>query len=386
MLGQQAHESRPELLALTGLRIFAALLVVMVHFGQSCLPQPLGRIAHAGALGVGLFFVLSGFILTYSYSEYDGHFRGTMRAFYVGRFARIYPVYLVGLAVAILPTTWAPAIAPRLPMPWVAASTLTLTQAWVPTWHFVWNSPGWSLSSEAFFYLIFPFILPGVLQIGRRWLIVAVIASYAAAEIGPLFYHLVHPDPAFVDPLPFWSDVTLFNPLACLPAFLIGMLVGCCYLRVRAAPRWVGGYLFGASAALVLSLWCVAPWLDQTDSSLVVRCGLLLPLFGLLIYCAAWGRGRVARVLAAPALVRLGEASYSVYILHWPIHAWVERAVGISDRAAQTSLAFFLGYLAITIIVSLLIYSSVEVPARRWIRRWGSGAAAKPLAYYAANG
>ena len=73
-------------------------------------------------------------------------------------------------------------------------------------------------------------------------------------------------------------------------------------------------------------------------------------------------------MLSTSAMMRLGEASYAVYLLHWPLHAWIERIIGVSDAEARASLPFFAAYLALTILSALIVYAAVEVPARRWIR------------------
>lgn len=91
--------------SLTGIRFFAALAVLMFHsgatyFDRAGIPYPVAQLLHNGYLGVSLFFVLSGFILTYAHQDdrIDGRFLGV---FYVARFARIYPVYLFALVLAL---------------------------------------------------------------------------------------------------------------------------------------------------------------------------------------------------------------------------------------------------------------------------------------------
>ena len=88
---------------LTGLRFFAAFAVVIYHFTGPALtgwPTPLVNIAGSGFVAVSLFFLLSGFILSYNYLDPNGAMRGTKRSFYSSRFARIYPAYLLAFLVA----------------------------------------------------------------------------------------------------------------------------------------------------------------------------------------------------------------------------------------------------------------------------------------------
>lgn len=137
---------RQQLPALTGLRFFAALLVLCVHFGRwLAMPTPLHTLIGRGGVSVGLFFVLSGFILTHTYCTASGSFRGTPGAFYVARFARIYPVYLCGIGLALMTVNpWAvPVHTPHL---LILVLTMSLIQSWFPPLQAIINGPGWSLS------------------------------------------------------------------------------------------------------------------------------------------------------------------------------------------------------------------------------------------------
>src|SRR5690242_18897656 len=95
--------AKSRLPALTGVRFLAAAQMVVLHYGlQNMVGSPdwLRAMVGAGGVGVQLFFVLSGFILTYTYQAQDG-LRGTWRRFWWARFARIYPLYLLSLVVLV---------------------------------------------------------------------------------------------------------------------------------------------------------------------------------------------------------------------------------------------------------------------------------------------
>src|SRR5579863_1305776 len=96
-------ERRP-IRALTGLRFFAALHVVFYHYAVGLLPYPLSSVAKNGYVAVGLFFVLSGFVLAYNYADRPMD----IRTFWTARFARIYPAYLLAFVLI------APAVCVRL--------------------------------------------------------------------------------------------------------------------------------------------------------------------------------------------------------------------------------------------------------------------------------
>src|SRR5690242_17436535 len=166
MTGPARTLPRPVLKPLTGLRFLAAMAVVAYHALDALVPHApgyLSRLASHGYLGVSLFFVLSGFILTYTYIEPDsGALRGSAREFWWARIARVYPMYTAALVVA-LPVflLYRIALAPpeaRAQATIAAGLTPMLLQGWWPPAACQWNCPGWSLSVEMFFYAIFPFL------------------------------------------------------------------------------------------------------------------------------------------------------------------------------------------------------------------------------------
>jgi peptidoglycan/LPS O-acetylase OafA/YrhL len=149
---------------LTSLRAFAALAVFLSHLDiRGGTVGPAGPLVEYGYLGVGFFFVLSGFVLTWSYAPGSG-----VRAFYLRRFARIWPSHAVMLLVALVaPVTIIDASAAQL------LPTAALVQTWVPgVLDPYWlNGVSWSLSCEVAFYLVLPLLLPLMLRRGAllRW-------------------------------------------------------------------------------------------------------------------------------------------------------------------------------------------------------------------------
>src|ERR1700747_3770579 len=150
---------RPRLHSITSLRFFAALHVVLFHMRVIGIlsggPWWYQNFASIGYVGVNFFFVLSGFILVYTYEGPELNARN----FWWARFARIYPAYLLSLIVAAPFFLFA---LRHLDLPfyawtkqhtfWACTLTLSLLQAWAPEAALTWNSVCWSLSVEAFFY------------------------------------------------------------------------------------------------------------------------------------------------------------------------------------------------------------------------------------------
>jgi peptidoglycan/LPS O-acetylase OafA/YrhL len=378
----QAHEGRAagtepagaapvHLRPLTGLRFLAALLVVLYHVGlASRLLMP--PIVGIGYVGVGFFFVLSGFILTYTYLDANGQLSRSRDAFWGARIARVYPVYLVAYIIAVLPFVWHHD--PRAHAILTGLSTLTLTQAWLPWSADAWNGPGWSLSCEAFFYLLFPVIAIPIARLSRRRLGLAVNLFWLAALAGPLLYIAWNPDGlhtwGWADSA--WIRVVRFAPLIRLPEFLMGVALGRMFVidytdvSARGTARLSR---MGLVPLIALVGICVVPCSGVPLPYILLHDGLLDPLFGLLIYGLAWNTGRVATCLAMPAMVALGEASYALYILHVPLRDWLGRLISAPTAGDPRCLVYWSAYLCLCIAFALLTMRFVEQPARRAIRR-----------------
>jgi peptidoglycan/LPS O-acetylase OafA/YrhL len=368
-----AAEGRPHLRALTGLRFVAAFHVLAYH-GLAPTAQSswlMRSLVGSGYVGVGLFFVLSGFVLTYTYHDSLRDGTATRRDFLAARVARIYPVYLLSLLVALPPLFWLVwSRGLRMDMGWLAQITgayAGLLQAWDPSKACVLNCPAWSLSDEAFFYLAFLFVLPVVARWDVRRLMIAAVAAYALALLAPLLYMALRPDgvvPAVPQPVWQWLAVVKFNPLIRLPEFVLGMLAGRWFLVVAPSRRRDVGLELGAALALLALLLC-SPLLFYP----LVHNGLLAPVFAVLIYALARGAGPLSRVLATPVLVRLGAASFALYILHAPLLSWITRGFRAAGIAPPPQPWLFAMFATLSIAVSLLVFAVVEEPGRRFLRR-----------------
>lgn len=370
--------------ALTGLRFVAALAVLGFHRGQEFLaaaPRPLRALAANGYVGVSLFFVLSGFILAYTYCERAGE-RVGLRAFYEARLARIYPVYLLGLLLAlpfgVATGLAAPDWAARLHLALGFLAELLLVQSWHPDSACGLNCPGWSLSVEVGFYLLFPF-LTWLFFRSARVLRSTFVACNVLALLPPTLYLVLRPDGALaVGPAThtFWVAVVKYNPALHLGEFLLGIVTAALYVHLAAAAgppgglrRWLAEPLL--PAALLLALLASAP----LEPYLLVHNGLLAPLFAWLIVALALAgadasrpASGLVRLLSHPVLVLLGEASYSLYILHMPLWMWYS-ALGRRLVAPATLALSFPLYALLVVVAAVIVFRRVEVPARNAVRR-----------------
>ncbi|MDB5057282.1 MAG: mdmB [Chloroflexi bacterium] len=334
-----------------------------------------------GGLAVTLFFVLSGMVLMYNYGGPDGRLRTSARSFYVARIARIYPVYVLGLLVAWLPyvrwheCTGGASNCAQSNAALNGGASLALLQAWDPLAATFWNGPAWSLSVEAFFYALFPILLP--LLSGRtvstlqRWCVALCLVALAF----PVLYWIVLPD----GPLSrsnfgsFWFSELWANPLVHLPEFVLGMaLIRIVLLRRENIPHghreWRALALLAADLAIVIVF---LPYFGFPLALYPLSLVLALPAIGYLLFTLAQMRGPVSRVLSHPWLQALGEASYALYLLHWPVWLWWTHLLHASPTAGGrlSGLLLFGGYLCLVIPLSLAVFYGIEQPMRRLIRQ-----------------
>ncbi|HET7826284.1 MAG TPA: acyltransferase family protein, partial [Anaeromyxobacter sp.] len=190
---------RPDRLpALTGLRFVAALAILLFHFGGPLVvwaPAWVERARTNGFAWVGLFYVLSGFVLGRAHPEpMDAAAR---RRFFVARLARLYPAYLVAFLLAapfVLERWSAGSSAAVAKAAVVAAAALLLVQAWIPPIARIWNAPGWSTSVVASFYLAFPYVAARLARLSRRGLWLALGGAWALSLSLPLLWLALRPD------------------------------------------------------------------------------------------------------------------------------------------------------------------------------------------------
>jgi peptidoglycan/LPS O-acetylase OafA/YrhL len=367
MSGRAAERPVVRLQSLTSLRFFAALLVVFIHAGSLLSAS---KIAHLffgyGYTGVSFFFVLSGFVLTWSYSS-----RRSAGRFYWLRFSRIWPLHAVTLLYAGLwiSQSWVPSPAG------VGAIVLGL-QAFVPVPKVFYglNGVSWSLSCEAFFYLLFPFVVPLLMrQRGRRLLAVAA-AIPVLLVAAPAVVYAVSPSNGWVQQHTEW--LFFVNPGYRFGEFLTGVLAALAVTR-----GWRPRVPVGVVVAGIALTFAVFVRLGLSDGIRVPRpyaAAILLPGFAALIVAAASRElSGHSHLLRARPLVFLGESSFALYL----VHQLVLRTVNwrhLSPSLHGPSVALFGSFLAVALVVAATLHLLVERPVERVLRRMPVGAARRP--------
>jgi len=357
-LDTEPHRARLD--SLTGLRFYAAFAVLLCHAVPRFAPIPvLSELAEIGAVGVGFFFVLSGFILAWTWRPTD-----RKRDFWVKRFARIYPLHLMTLLVAVLLSAGVGAYN------WTSVVlSVPLLQAWGPEfWRAGGNGPSWSLSVEMFFYLLFPFLIASLMLMTRRQrlvialVVVAVMAFWNVGYFG--LTRLGVPDAAIV------SSYT--NPLYRTGEFVLGILVAAEF-RAGWTPR------VGLRAALAAAAgWYVV--VAGGNALLAERVGVATLPYGLLdlvflpasillvVAAASADLTRVRSGLRSRAHVALGEWSFALYLLQMLVITAVIQVVG-NDVPLAAGVGILVGVIVICVALSGLVFRCFERPAERLLRR-----------------
>jgi peptidoglycan/LPS O-acetylase OafA/YrhL len=358
--------------ALTSLRFFAAFHVLLFHtyaIGTAFGPIWFQKLSAIGYIGVSFFFVLSGFILVYTYAGRPL----SLGAFWRTRFARVYPVYAFALLISLPFFLWSVRHFREIPVPFIlfqamhaklaATLEILLLQSWVPQAALSWNAVGWSLSVEAFFYLMFPFLLLRYERLQRRGLLLLIVACCVLSNVVSVGYALLRPD-GLVHP---GSDVytsamnfVKFFPLVRLPEFVLGMACGLLFLKSPRNSR-LGGALIAGGVLSIIAIALAAKWIPYA----VIHTALLAPAFAAIVYGVA-SRPNWAGILENRGLVLLGNASYSFYLIH--VNVVFQFFRGPTGQVRNANFRGLAMCLAVVLAISIPIYLLIEEPARRKLR------------------
>ncbi len=410
VLDPKSHVPSPTALpyhpALDGLRALAVIAVLLFHADSRWLP--------GGFLGVEVFFVISGYLITSLLLDESRHTgRIDLPAFWLRRARRLLPA----LALVVLVTLVFTVIALSHQVPGLRLDALAAA-GYVSNWYLIFDDKSyfqfigrpsllqhlWSLAVEEQFYLLWPPLLLVLVTFLRRWQVLLLVLLGAAAS-ATLMAVLYQPG---VDSSRIYYGTDTRSA---------GLLIGTALAFVwspRPAPanatallpkllRWTG--LSGLSA-LTLDIAAVAAlallvflhyYLDQFQP-LLYQGGFVLVALATAVLIAACVRpkARIGRIIGLPPLRWLGLRSYGIYLWHWPVLVVAKHHVDVPiDWPLLAAVS-----LAITIVLADLSYRFVELPIRRgalarawraihkgqrtgqpWLRlRWSAGLAAAAVA------
>jgi peptidoglycan/LPS O-acetylase OafA/YrhL len=359
--------------ALTALRFIAAFLVVLGHTRYDFAPLNDFPEQIVFNQAVTFFFVLSGFILTFVYPELQT--AAATKAFIVKRFARLWPLHittffldkiLVASALVTLGGT-----SPRL---LVTLSNLAMVHAWIPLsqFFFSYNAPSWSISAEFFFYLCFPLLL----FLMRRNVWLPLLISFSIVCV---FIYISNVNHLTEDAMGWNMEGLLYiNPLVRVFEFITGMMTAVLFARIKQRMPLAEngkGHLVAtvvelSAFALVVAFMLATLPLSNAAIPYVGLAGAfwlknsIVPLaaFNGLILVTAFGRGLISRFLSIPPMVLLGDISYAIYLVHYPLLMY-RRCFLPQENSIYSLVAF----LIVLFIFSHLLFVIVERPIRHLI-------------------
>jgi peptidoglycan/LPS O-acetylase OafA/YrhL len=349
---------RVELRQLTGMRIIAALWVVLFHFQPqftALLPEldSVSFLVARGYLAVDLFFVLSGFIISYQYMERFPAGRGDYGGFLVKRLARIYPVHIITLAFLAVIVTLGGMFGVRIGdpdnfTPLGAVQDMLLVRGWFSQEQ-GWNFPAWSLSAEWLAYLCFPLVCAFVLRLSGRMLLLG-LGALIVVQAASTYY------------APSFNGMPVV-PIRVLVGFVSGAVV---YRLTRGCLASARFGLIGAAA--LVALVALTPWIAEgplLGASTPVICAVAVGSLSL-------ARGPVQQLLASGPMEYGGRISFSVYMVHGILLMAFVRFINpaeLIDQAFGVRLIVVVGELVLLLGAGALLYHVVERPAQAAIMR-----------------
>lgn len=358
-------KTKQEFFAINALRFGAAFWVLVfhssIHLGNLA---PLGLIQpliNQGPLAMTLFFMLSGFVLSYRYQAFGS--QSEVRLYTAARIARLYPVYLfMGLITLWRVPSGAGGFALYTEYGWIGkivfllalgALFLLALQAWFPAFFdkAVWNFGGsWSLSVEAFFYSLFPWLrnrLGRFSAQGLALLIGALVIVMAAIMAGMLAATPKEQQP---------SSIFYVLPIFRLPEFILGIGAFVLFVEKAACRKWLYGAGVVLGMLLLLAMW----WRDLPG---LIDYGWLAAIPFLAMFVAG-------TALDAPEIIKAvinycGRVSYCVYMSQFTTIPIIKRFR--SDLSIGEAWLLSIGG---TLLLAILTYHFVEVLAYRRTRQF----------------
>jgi len=366
----QQNARKPALPALTGIRSLAAVCIMFFHFTPAALrwnAHPwvtLYPVVDIGFVFVGFFFLLSGFILTYNYSDKPG-----LNAvdFWVARLSRLYPIYLLTLVISI------PMIVVefhvRSRVEFIEGMTLTplLLQGLLPRLATFANTVAWALSCELVFYLLFPWLNRLRWSRSASKLLALFVALWLISLILPALY--IHFDPDHLGHMAdrysggFWIAALKYTPLPHVSTFVAGIALGRLHAAAQLRKSWRTVVGLCGFAGFIVLVWGFSTQLPYP----LLHDGLLVPVFAAMVLGLA-GTGVLARIFSVKPLMWIGASSYALYLMHFNVFILLH-IYNIPARLGLARVDPWISY-AFIVLLAIVVTRWVEVPAQQAINRW----------------
>lgn len=330
---------------LTSLRLFFMLMVLFSHSGKvsSFFLHPFFQ---EGYVGVGCFFILSGFIISYNYQERFELKQVDSCSFWVARLARIYPLHIVTFLLSFFLVSYS---FDQWHVIRKMIAQVFLLQAFVPNedYYFSFNGPSWSLCCEMLFYLLFPFFAIRITSLKRTvWLLICLVTCIS---VGMLLTSQEHA-----------KAIWYVNPFVRLPDFIVGMLLYRLYRSTSCTWSFRRASFFEVGVILLFIGFYICGSLGLIPMVFRYSIYYWLPI-SLLLYVFSYSKGAVSKLLSWRGFVLGGDISFSAYL----IHILVFKAWEKYDLLQNLN---FILVLIFILVLSYFSYRYFERPANRFVK------------------
>ncbi|MGV0997330.1 acyltransferase family protein [Empedobacter falsenii] len=342
--------------SLTSLRFFFAFVVFLSHltFVKTNLAwynYLKNNVFFEGYLGVGFFFILSGFVLALNYEKKvidNPNF--DKKKFYIARIARIYPLHVLTFCVMlpfVIINVW------QGYFHWdIAGANLFLLQSYIPVkdFYFSINNVSWSISTELFFYLMFPFYV--------IWLHKFPKLKYILLLIIPI---IIFAEPYFRTNMKLEKAIFYINPIVRSFDFILGIITCQIYKKIKDTPiNFSKGTLIEIAAITVLAIF----FYFHNDVERAFRYGIYywIPMVGIVLIFALQ-KGLFSKILQHKTLVYLGEISFAFYMIHMIVIKYGNQYLPKINDFQKIGI-----YFVIALILSALTFEYFEKPVAKWIK------------------
>ncbi|UHO38018.1 acyltransferase [Chryseobacterium capnotolerans] len=333
---------------ITFTRFLAAMAIVISHFNKDLFLYKIDYISNIflkANVGVSYFFILSGFIMIVAYHKKE---KIEYLDYYRNRFARIYPLYVLGLLLYLIT---------RYSNFSIDKGFLYLfgLQSWIPGEAMILNFPGWSISVEFLFYLLFPLLYNYFYSKGNKSIWVVTVIIWIITQV---FCSLYSDSSYYKGPHTESHELLYYFPLMHVNEFLVGNLAGLYFVKNSGRKNY--------DIPIVIIFGLVL--LSLIFLPLFYHNGLMALLFIPLIILISRNNGALTRIFSLKPLEYLGEASYAVYITHIPVLYILRELLKWGNYNFSIDIVFGI-YMVFLIIICILFYQFIEKPLRDYLKR-----------------
>lgn len=350
--------SKKEINSLTGMRFLAAFYVFIfhVHIRWPLSDNPyVAGIFSQGAVGMALFFILSGFILAYKYNDTDFKKKNEIKKYLINRFARIYPAYFFTCLLTLPLLDFSLDFSKITFLVSILILSFFALQAWFPQLFSIWNFGGtWSISVEIFLYSLLPSFLSSLKKMGKKWLLIIFLLLYIISCL-PGLIQKIHGQILF----PVYYAIPLYR----LPEFLIGIVL---FLLSTYSTRINSFYIypfFILYAIYIAKFHNLMP--DYIGHNI-----LTIPFISFLIYHAYKSDSYLVSIISSPVFKYFGKISYSFYLMQIVVLLFAIKNKEEIDRIFSNnhSILAVVMFFLIT-FMSIFSFYIIENPFRKIIKR-----------------